>query len=207
MVDHFQNLQDKGMSAAYLGSAQPDKSLEDKIFLENSPEKIIFVTPEWLAKPERKSRVRALAENNLLTLIAVDEAHLIFDWENFRPAFKDLQSLKFDYPTIPLIFATATATPNIEEKLRALLRDPLVSKGTINRPNIEIQVEEWSKSANDPFQPFANRVSEIIGSNPCIVYTDFIQDVGPILSAVRDLDISAVGYYGEMEINLKMKQI
>ena len=32
---------------------------------------------------------------------------------------------------------------------------------------------------------------------------NFIQDVGPILSAIRDLDISAVGYYGEMENRLK----
>ena len=92
MEDHCHGLQRKGISAAYLGSAQPDKGLEDKVFLGSSPENIIFVTPEWLAKPERKSRVRALAEKNLLTLIAVDEAHLIFDWENFRPAFKDLQN-------------------------------------------------------------------------------------------------------------------
>ena len=39
----------KGISAAYLG--QPDKG---KVFLESSSENI-FVTPEWLAKPEHKS--------------------------------------------------------------------------------------------------------------------------------------------------------
>ena len=167
MEDHCHGLQRKGISAAYLGSAQPDKGLEDKVFLESSPENIIFVTPEWLAKPERKSRIRALAEKNLLTLIAVDEAHLIFDWENFRPAFKDLQNLKFDFPTIPLIFATATATPDVEGNL---MRNPFVSKGSINRPNIELRVEEWSKSGSDPFKPFARRVSEIIVDEPCMYH-------------------------------------
>ena len=51
-----------------------------------------------IAKPEHKFRVRALAEKNL-PLITVDEAHLVFDWENFQPAFKDLQNLKFDFPS------------------------------------------------------------------------------------------------------------
>ena len=101
------------------------------------------------------------------------------------------------------MFATATATPDVEGNLRALLRNPFVSKGTINRPNIELRVEEWSKSGSDPFKPFARRVSEIIVDEPCIIYTDFIQDEGPILSAICDLDISAVGYYGEMENRLK----
>ena len=101
------------------------------------------------------------------------------------------------------MFAMATATPDIEEKLIALLRNSFISKGTINHPNIMLQLEEWSKSVADPFKQFAKRVSEIIGNDPCIIYSDFIQDVGPILSAIRDLDISAVGYYGEMESRLK----
>ena len=139
----------------------------------------------------------------MLILIAVDKAHLIFDWKNFQSALKDLKNLKFDFPTIPLIFATATATSDVEGNLRALLRNPFVSKGTINRPNIELRVEEWSKSGSDPFKPFARRSSEIIVNEPCIIYTDFIQDAGPILSAIRDLDISAIGYYGEMGNRLK----
>ena len=101
------------------------------------------------------------------------------------------------------MFATATATPDMEDKLKSLLRNPFVSKGSINRPNIVLRVEEWTKSSDDPFKTFAKRVSEIINNEPCIIYTDFIQDVRPILSAIRDIDISAVGYYGEMENRLK----
>ena len=61
MEDHYHSLQNEGISAAYLGSDQPDKGLEDRVFLESNPENVTFVTPEWLAKPERKCRVRALA--------------------------------------------------------------------------------------------------------------------------------------------------
>ena len=44
MEDRCHSLQKEGISAAYLGSAQPDKSLE--VFLESSPENIVLVTPE-----------------------------------------------------------------------------------------------------------------------------------------------------------------
>ena len=85
MEDHCHSSQNKGISTAYLGSAQPDKGLEDRFFLESSPENV-FVTPEWLSSLERKSRVRALAKRNLLTLIAVDEAHLI--WETGKTSYQ-----------------------------------------------------------------------------------------------------------------------
>lgn len=81
MEEHVHNLQEIGIPSAYLGSAQKDKALEDKVFQDDSPEKVIFVTPEWLSKPERKAQVRALAENNALSLIAVDESHLVFEWK------------------------------------------------------------------------------------------------------------------------------
>ena len=58
MEDPGHNLQKKkGISTAYLGSAQPDKSVEDRVFLESSPENINFVTPEWLAKPEHSKSI------------------------------------------------------------------------------------------------------------------------------------------------------
>ena len=37
---------EKGIHAAYLGSAQPDKGLEDRVLLPDSAESVIFVTPE-----------------------------------------------------------------------------------------------------------------------------------------------------------------
>ena len=203
MEDHVQNLHEKGISSAYLGSAQTDKGLEDKVFQEDSEEKIIFVTPEWLSKPERKARVRALAEKKALSLIAVDEAHLVFEWENFRPAYKEIQNLKYDFPTIPIMLLTATAPPQLETNLRGMLHNPVISKGSINRPNIELRAEECPKSQEHPYQQFAKRVKEIVGRESGIIYTDFVNDVGPILSAVSNLGFEAVGYYGEMDVRSK----
>jgi len=43
MEDHFHNLQEKGIPSAYLGSAQTDKGLEDKVFQEDSQEKLFLL--------------------------------------------------------------------------------------------------------------------------------------------------------------------
>ena len=34
---------------------------------------------------------------------------------------------------------------------------------------------------------------------PSIVYTDFISDIGPIVSALQEVGVDAVGYHGEMD--------
>lgn len=123
--------------------------------------------------------------------------------ENFRPAFKELQNLKYEFPTVPILLLTATAPPQLQTKLRGMLRNPVLSNGSINRPNIELRVEECPKSQQCPYKYFAVRVKEIVGKNPAIIYTDFDNDIGPILSAVRSVGYEAVGYHGEMDARTK----
>ena len=55
---------------------------------------------------------------------------------------------------------------------------------------------EW---LNDQHMQFATRAAEIAGTAPAIIYTDFISDIGPIVSGLLEIGIDAVGYHGEME--------
>ena len=48
MRDQTNQLNKKGIAAAFLGSAQPDTSLEGTVFFGNTDIKVLFVTPEWL---------------------------------------------------------------------------------------------------------------------------------------------------------------
>ena len=54
-------------------------------------------------------------------------------------------------------------------------------------------------ASSDYFHTFADYVADISNSEPTVVYTDFIADIGPIVSSLADLGIEAVGYYGEMD--------
>ena len=98
---------------------------------------------------------------------------------------------------------TATATPDVEEELKnTVLRNPVIQKMSMNRPNIALHVEELAannKSANA--MQFSARAAEIIQSSSAVIYTDFIVDVGKIISSFQSIGISSVGYHGEMDIS------
>ncbi len=199
MQDQVTNLRNKGISSIFLGSAQLDKQAESKALLEGGEERIIFVTPEWISHPNNKSKLRDLENKKQLSLIAIDEAYLVQQWQEFRPAYKELKALKEEFRQTPIMLLTATAPPEIESELQTLVRNPHVSKGVVDRPNIYFQCEEMESNDSKDFSYFARRVSEVIGNECAIIYTDFISHVGPIMSKLAEHGIDSVAYYGEMD--------
>ena len=202
MMDQVKNCDEQGIKATYLGSAQLDLSVEDRVLSSNSDTSLIFVTPEWIVKPDKKAKVQRLAQNRQLCMIAIDEAHLYHYWQEFRAAYKQLENLKDEFPSTPIACLTATAPPLVQESILKLLRNPFITKGSINRPNITLSCEALpSNVKRKDFSHFASRVSNILDeSQSAIIYTDFIDDVGPIMSKLNEEGIESVAYYGEMDI-------
>ena len=94
----------------------------------------------------------------------------------------------------------ATAMPDVVDDIKSLLRHPQVVQASVNRPNIYLHVEELKPDKSEPqAMQFARRAADIIGSSSAIIYTDFISDVGPIVSALAEIGIDAVGYHGELD--------
>ena len=93
---------------------------------------------------------------------------------------------------------TAFAPPEVQSELISIVRNPYISKGNIDRQNIYFQCEEVESGDKD-FSDFATRVSELIGNECAIIYTDFIRHVGPIMSKSEEHGIDSVAYYGEMD--------
>ena len=121
----------------------------------------------------------------------MDEAHLICEWQSFRGNYGGLETIKEHFSTTPVMFLTAMATPSMAEKLKGCLHDPCVLKGTINRPNIilDVQVLEYdkghvSKDNQGDYSGFATKVSKIISKDSAIVYTDFIAEIAPTTQAL-----------------------
>ena len=75
-----------GIKATYLGSAQFSPHAESEVFSQDSDTLIVFVSPEWLfGKDDRNlMRVQSLHREGRLGLIAIDEAHLMYNWQDFR---------------------------------------------------------------------------------------------------------------------------
>ena len=83
---------------------------------------------------------------------------------------------------------TATAPPIIKESMCHLLRHPLISIASIDRPNIYLSCEEMPGAGK--FDYFASRVCDILTDSECsIIYTDFIDSVGPIMSELNKINM------------------
>ena len=74
--------------------------------------------------------------------MATDEGHLVFEWQTFREKYYQLDSLRKDLPTIPFMALSATMSPHIVSTFQSMFNNPLVSQGSVNRPNIKLYVEK-----------------------------------------------------------------
>ena len=95
-------------------------------------------------------KLHFLIRSDKLALIAIDKVHLFTEWNDFRSAFSELRKLKSEFPTIPLMALTATATTAVKEEMQLLLRNPVISQSSMNRPNVTLKVEELKPDKSKP---------------------------------------------------------
>ena len=66
--------------------------------------------------------------------MVVDEAHCCSTWgHNFRPDYRSLGVLKTQFPTVPLIALTATASARVVRDVCEVLRIGRSSRGGVQR--------------------------------------------------------------------------
>ncbi len=205
MKDQTDQLNQAGIPAAFVGSIQPDHTIEAKVLAPDSDTKVLYVTPEWLFSSNKLSLVKTLAEHGRLGLIAIDEAHLVYDWQVFRDKYYQVESVKREFPTIPFMALSATIPPDTLKKLLTMLRDPIISKGSVNRKNVKYFAEKLPSKGRPTgitrgdFTTFAERVKDIVGDERSVVYTDFVADIGPIMCELRNNGLTCAAYYGELD--------
>lgn len=84
MTDQVNKLVKRGVSATLLGSAQKDDVTQP---IQNGDYRIVYTTPESFydkLKKQPREMFLKLSRERKLSLLAIDEAHLIFSWKNFR---------------------------------------------------------------------------------------------------------------------------
>lgn len=140
MKDQIDQLQANGVAAAFLNSTLKPEAIENiKHEARQGRLKILYIAPERLSTFEFKDFLQTLN----ISLIAIDEAHCISEWgHDFRPDYRNLKNLRSDFPNIPIIALTATATEKVRaDILKQLnLRAPKVFISSFNRPNLTYRV-------------------------------------------------------------------
>ena len=107
--------------------------------------KILFVTPERIAKSKRLLSSLEKAYNcERFARIVVDEVHCSSQWGNdFRPDYRALGVLKRQFPTVPLLGLTATASPAVVQDIKTILSLSIctvIFRGPMTRYNLVYQV-------------------------------------------------------------------
>ncbi|HXF29046.1 MAG TPA: RecQ family ATP-dependent DNA helicase, partial [Chlamydiales bacterium] len=67
-----------------------------------------------------------------------------------RPEYRQLSLLKKTFPQTPLMALTATATQEVQDDIimQAMMKDPFIAKGSFDRPNLVIRINQKS----NPYQ-------------------------------------------------------
>jgi RecQ family ATP-dependent DNA helicase len=158
-------------------------------------------------------------EQRELSRIAVDEAHCISEWgHDFRPSFKELRWFRVNFPDVPIICLTATATLQVRQDVITTLglseNNLKVFTMTTNRKNLHYEVRfkcddedhyndflSWLKgihrrrAENVGRRQELERVNERLDNVSGIIYTLYRSDCESLAARLRPDGIGAKPYH------------
>ena len=119
MKDQVDALNANGITARFINSSLTASEIDSvQTQTREGLVRILYVAPERLALPGFRRFLQGLDSSVGLNLIAIDEAHCISEWgHEFRPDYRNLRQLRQDFPTVPVIALTATATERVREDI------------------------------------------------------------------------------------------
>ena len=146
MKDQVDALNANGIPARAINSTQTRWEMEEvQTEARQGRIKLLYVAPERLALADFRSFLHSLD----LSLIAIDEAHCISEWgHEFRPDYRNLLQMRQDFPDVPVIALTATATERVREDIISQLglHRGQVFLSSFNRANLSYAVYPKSDS-------------------------------------------------------------
>ena len=82
----------------------------------------------------------------------IDEVHCVSSWgQDFRGDYLELRRLKQDYPKVPILGLTATATIKVKNDIAARLgitNNVIYFQSSFNRPNLFYEIRYKNKVKN-----------------------------------------------------------
>ncbi|EGC37811.1 hypothetical protein DICPUDRAFT_5670, partial [Dictyostelium purpureum] len=128
----------------------------------NSPKtRLLYVTPERVASNETFMDILGdLYQKGKFMRIVIDEAHCVSQWgHDFRPDYKELSILRKNFPSVPILALTATATEKVRNDiiLNLNMKKPVCFKQSFNRPNLYYHVMKKPKDVSKQMAEFIKK--------------------------------------------------
>jgi RecQ family ATP-dependent DNA helicase len=180
--------------------------------------RLLYVTPEFCQGDNFRRILKIIHSQKELARIAVDEAHCVSEWgHDFRPSFQQLCFFKTEFPDVPIICLTATATARVRDDIittLALDTSKLrMFRMTTSRPNLHYEIR-FKSDFKDHYPDFlawlraaharraeAGRASQLATQKqrpdnvPGIIYTLYRKDCESLAARLRSDGVGAKPYH------------
>ncbi|XP_028914131.1 ATP-dependent DNA helicase Q1 isoform X1 [Ornithorhynchus anatinus] len=212
MEDQLMTLERLGISAASLNassSKEEVRRIHAEMARETSALKLLYVTPEKIARSKAfLARLEKAYEAGTLARIAVDEVHCCSQWgHDFRPDYKALGVLKRQFPRVPVVGLTATATRAVLGDARNILgvHNCLTFTASFDRPNLYYEVRRKPPSPEDFIEDVAKLINGRYAGQSGIIYCFSQKDSEQVTTSLRQRGIEAAAYHANMEAQDKTR--
>ncbi|GIY31009.1 ATP-dependent DNA helicase Q1 [Caerostris darwini] len=206
MEDQIMAMEALNLPATLLQSSSTREHVNNvhkEMTTKNPSFKLLYVTPEKLAKSKRfMSKLEKMYQMGLFSLLAIDEVHCCSQWgHDFRKDYKFLGIMKRQFPKVPILGLTATATTSLIQDVQNILniQGCLVLKASFNRPNLKYEVVCKSSCQKDNVSELEDLLNNRFNGLSGIIYCFSIKDCEEIASDLRKRGIKAKAYHAQMD--------
>ena len=197
MQDQVATLNQKGIKAMALTNvnhySEFERMLDNCVF---GNYKFLYISPERLENKLVQARIKSMK----VSLIAVDEAHCISQWgHDFRPAYRNIKTLRTLCPHTAVIALTATATKHVIKDITEQLGflGPKLFKSSFFRSNLSYH----SITIEDPKHKTISLLKKLKSS--AIVYVRSRIETEQLATTLELQGISSGFYHGGMSFKKK----
>ncbi|HEX6018935.1 MAG TPA: RecQ family ATP-dependent DNA helicase, partial [Burkholderiaceae bacterium] len=146
MHDQVGALEELGVHAAFLNSTlESDEARQIERELLAGRLVLLYAAPERILTPRFLAMLDSLHERGLFSLLAIDEAHCVSQWDHdFREEYLGLSQLHERFADVPRIALTATADAHTRADIvqRLALEGARRFVSSFDRPNIRYAIVE-----------------------------------------------------------------
>ena len=190
MKDQVDGLLAHGIAAGFINSSLTASQINRvQQMTRDGAFKILYVAPERLALPGFKDFLGSVD----VSLFAIDEAHCISEWgHEFRPDYRNLRTLRQDFPTVPIVALTATATEQVRRDIvnQLGLGQAQVFISSFNRPNLNYAVQPKRKSFDQLLTLLNKHKNE-----PVIIYRFSRNSTEELVDDLAEEGFNALAYH------------
>src|SRR3984957_13671148 len=196
MQDQVAQLTQMGITASLLNSSVT-AAQQTEIMREASKGRyrLLYLSPERLARADTVEWLR----NVPVSFFVIDEAHCISEWgHEFRPEYRQMNSLRANFPERPIAAFTASATQRVRHDIidQLQLRDPHKYIASFHRPNLRYIIKECTGREQPNLLLKALRT---YAEQNVIVYVPTINKVEETVDFLEQQGIPAIAYHGKMD--------